>query len=407
MHDLMHDLAKNVTNECASIGELTRQKALLKDVCHMQMSKAELKQISGLCKHKKYLRTLLSPSELHGHYYFLNRSHKDFKEFLQISASLRALHCPPSSIDICTAINAKHLRYLDLSQSNIVRLPDSICMLYNLQTLILNGCEELQQLSKDMERLRKLINLYLFGCLSLKSMSPNFGLLNNLHILTKFVVDTGDGLGIEQLKDLQHLRNRLELLNLNKIKSGENAKEANLNQKQNLNELLLCWDQGIDHDKPKNMDCNAEEVLEGLEPHSNIQNLEICGYGGLEISQWMRKPQMFNCLRVLEMSDCPRCKSIPVVWFSVSLEILSLEKMDNMTTLCNNLDVEGGCITPLQIFPGLKRTELIKLPSLEMCAENIVGEPCDSFVKFPMLEVLRIENCPKLASIPLIPIVSV
>ncbi|XBI77110.1 hypothetical protein VPH35_070280 [Triticum aestivum] len=109
MHDLMHDLAKDVTDECASIGELTRQKALLKDVCHMQMSKAELKQISGLCKHKKYLRTLLSPSELHRHYYFLNRSHKDFKEFLQISASLRALHCPPSSIDICTAINAKHL----------------------------------------------------------------------------------------------------------------------------------------------------------------------------------------------------------------------------------------------------------------------------------------------------------
>ncbi|KAE8813035.1 hypothetical protein D1007_09798 [Hordeum vulgare] len=173
------------------------------------------------------------------------------------------------------AINAKHLRYLDLSGSDIVRLPDSICMLYNLQTLRLIDCQDLQQLPEDMARLRKLIYLYLSGCESLKSMSPNFGLLNNLHILTTFVVGTGDGLGIEQLKDLENLSNRLELFKLNKIKSGENAKEANLSQKKNLSELLFSWDQEID-DEPR----DVEEVLQCLEPHSSIQNLEIRGYGG-------------------------------------------------------------------------------------------------------------------------------
>ncbi|KAF7046553.1 hypothetical protein CFC21_055577 [Triticum aestivum] len=276
MHDLMHDLAKDVTDECASIEELTQQKALLKDVCHMQMPKAELRRISGLHKGRPHLRTLLAPSE---------STHKDFKEMLQVSTSLRALHCFPSSVAICKAINAKHLRYLDLSGSNIIRLPDSICVLYNLQTLRLIDCEKLQQLPEDMTGLRKLIHLYLYGCDSLESMSPNFGLLNNLQILTTFVVDTGDGLGIEQLKDLQHVSNRLELLNLSKIKSGKNAEEANLSQKQNLSELLFSWDQEIG-DEPT----DVEEVLQCLEPHSNIQKLEICGYGGLEISQWMRKP---------------------------------------------------------------------------------------------------------------------
>ena len=113
---------------------------------------------------------------------------------------------------------------------------------------------------------------------------------------------------------------------------------------------------------PEDEACNNDEqVLESLIPHSKLHVLWVHGYGGLEISQWMRKPQMFDCLRELKISDCPRCKSIPVVWFSVSLEILSLEKMDNMTTLCNNLDVEArGCITPLPIFPGLKRMELIE-----------------------------------------------
>ncbi|KAF7046563.1 hypothetical protein CFC21_055588 [Triticum aestivum] len=393
MHDLMHDLAKYVSNECASIDELNQRKALLKDGCHMQMSKVdELEQISGLCKGRTCLRTLLAPS---------GSSHKDFKELLQISSSLRALHCPPYSIAICKAINAKHLRYLDLSVSDIVTLPNSICLLYNLQTLRLVACKELRKLPEDMTGLRKLINLYLFDCDSLRSMSPNFGVMNNLHILTTFVVDTGYGLGIEQLKDLKHLSNRLELLNLSKIKSAENAKEANLSQKQNLTELLFSWDQKF-HDEPK----DVEEVLQCLEPHYNIQNLEILGYGGPQISQLMRNPEMFNCLKELKMSNCARCKSIPVVWLSVSLEILSIEKMDNLTTLCNSLDVEGGGhVTPFQIFQRLKRMRLFELPSLEIWAENSVGEPCDSLLKFPMLEVLRIENCPKLASIPMIPVV--
>ncbi|KAE8784085.1 hypothetical protein D1007_42450 [Hordeum vulgare] len=249
MHDLMHDLAKDVTDECASIEEVTQQKTLLKDVCHMQVSKTELEQISGLCKGRTILRTLLVPSG----------SHKDFKELLQVSASLRALCCPSYSVVISKAINAKHLRYLDLSGSYIVRLPDSIWVLYNLQTLRLMDCRKLRQLPEDMARLRKLIHLYLSGCESLKSMSPNFGLLNNLHILTTFVVGTGDGLGIEQLKDLQNLSNRLEILNMDKIKSGENAKEANLSQKQNLSELLFSWGQKID-DEPR----DVEEVLQGL-----------------------------------------------------------------------------------------------------------------------------------------------
>ncbi|KAI4974286.1 hypothetical protein ZWY2020_047566 [Hordeum vulgare] len=60
----------------------------------------------------------------------------------------------------------------------------------------------------------------------------------------------------------------------------------------------------------------------------------------------------------------------------------------------------------VQIFPRLKRMELVWLPSLEMLAANNVGESCDNLVTFPMLEELEIEDCPKLASIAAIPVVS-
>ena len=123
-------------------------------------------------------------------------------------------------------------------------------------------------------------------------------------MLTIFFVDTIDGLGIEQLKDLQHLRNRLELYRMRKINSVKHAKEANLQHKQNLSELLFSWDEEID-DGPRDIACNVEDVLQCLEPHSNIQKLEICGYGGLEISQWSRKPQMFDCLRELKIFKSP------------------------------------------------------------------------------------------------------
>jgi hypothetical protein len=94
-------------------------------------------------------------------------------------------------------------------------------------------------------------------------MPRNFSLLKNLHTLTTFVVDSRDGHGIDELKDLKHLANRLELYNLGKVRSGQNAKEANLHQKQNIRELSLYWGRSK-NEKSEHEACSGEQVLDCL-----------------------------------------------------------------------------------------------------------------------------------------------
>jgi hypothetical protein len=386
MHDLMHDLAKDITDECAFAEELIQQKASVNNVRHMQLPWDESDEITGLMKASLSLRTLLAQ----------NPKCKDVKE-LKLK-SVRAIHCPDAYV-IHRLINTTHLRYLDISGSEIVELPNSFCMLYNLQSLWLNLCTKLKFLPEGMQTMRQLTHIYLLGCIRLERMPPKLSLLHNLCTLTSFIVDTGDGFGIEELQGLRQLGNMLELFNLRKVKSGS---KANLHEKKNLTGLFLHWGREVGynplHDEV--VSNNQEEVLESLVPYTKLKTLELHGYGGLAISQWMRDPQMFCCLRELRISDCPRCKDLPLVWLLSPLEKLHLSSMNSLTTLCKNIDAEAaGYSTSQEIFPKLKMMRLHKLPEFERWAENSAGEP-NSLVMFPQLEELSITNCNKIVNLP-------
>ncbi|TVU04752.1 hypothetical protein EJB05_47885, partial [Eragrostis curvula] len=104
------------------------------------------------------------------------------------------------------------------------------------------------------------------------------------------------------------------------------------------------------------------------------------------------------------MHHCRRCKDLPIVWLSSSLEHLSLYKMESLTTLCRNIDVEAAAdSTPPRIFPKLKAMELVDLPEFERWTESSTAEMNGS-VLFPKLEKLTISDCNKLATLPESPI---
>ncbi|CAL5004913.1 unnamed protein product [Urochloa decumbens] len=388
MHDLMHDLAEDIANECATVEKLIQRNMSINDVRHLQISEGDqLNKISRLIRGTLDFHTLLAPTKLD----------KDLMESKLMSSRALSFHCIDTSIIHRQLIRTTHLRYLDLSNSKFVSLPNSICMLYNLLSLRLNQCCQLQSLPEGISTMMKLSYIYLLDCHSLERMPPKLSQLHNIRTLTTFVVDTEDGCGIEELEGMRQLGNRLELYNLKKVKCGS---KANLHDKQDLNELLLYWGRTYSEseDKPTIDDAkNQEQVLESLVPHGELKTLEVDGYGGLRISQWMRNPQLFLCLRELIMTHCPRCKDMPIVWLSSSLEHLALLYMESLTTLCNNIDMEDiACNTSLQIFPVLKRMELMNLPELEI----------NSSVIFPRLDKLIIRNCDKLKSLPEIPVLT-
>jgi hypothetical protein len=397
MHGLMHDLAKDVSDECASSEELVRGKAAMEDVYHLRVSCHELNGINGLLKGTPSLHTLLLTQSEHEH---------DHLKELKLK-SVRSLCCEGlSAIHGHQLINTAHLRYLDLSRSKIVSLPDSLCALHNLQSLWLNGCSRLRYLPDCMSAMRKISYIHLLECDSLERMPPKLGRLQNLHTLTTFIVDTEDGLGIDELRDLRHLGNRLELFNLSKVKD-DGSEAANLHEKRNLSELVLYWGRDRDYDPLDNEACDEDEgVLESLVPHGELKVLKLHGYGGLAVSKWMRDSRMFQCLRELVVTECPRCKDLPVVWLSPSLEVLELSGMIGLTTLCTNVDVAeaAGRSASRQIFPKLRRMRLQYLPELERWTDqDSAGEPAGASVMFPMLEELRVYECYKLASFPASP----
>jgi hypothetical protein len=176
-----------------------------------------------------------------------------------------------------------HLRYLDLSESEIEALPEDISILYHLQTLKLSYCRKLERLPKELKYLTSLRHLYTHGCRKLKSMPGGLGHLTSLQTLTCFVAGTDSGCSnVRELQDLD-LGGRLELRQLENVTGANGAQAAGLGNMKKLTELELRWTDG-DQEAQNN---NHEEVVEGLKPHDGLKVLSIYSYGSSIFPAWM------------------------------------------------------------------------------------------------------------------------
>ncbi|KAM5569301.1 hypothetical protein ABKV19_016689 [Rosa sericea] len=358
MHDLVHDLAN--------------------EVFKCEMDDHEIRHVAR--------NTTSNPgSMLETSISRLRSLFSDVQVFNTIFPKLRALHvlslCEANNQDLPDSLGKlKHLRYLDLSDTKIKALPESIGKLYNLQTLRLP--QDLEKCPKEIQNLINLRHFY-FGE-GMKFKAGILGRLTNLRRLPSFNVDQEKGLAIEELGWLNQLRGHLLIDGLEHVRDGEEAENARLLQKSHLRGLTFRWA----YDEVPNK--NQTDVLDGLEPHGNLQSLKIDNFMGAKFPSWITSLQNLKQIRLFQ---CNGCEEVPTLGHLPNLRSLEINTMYKL----NRVGAEFyGYSDTSTIFPALKTLYILECPKLIEWMEA-KGE----FVVFPCLEELRIEGCHSLSWIPI------
>ncbi|MBA0776020.1 hypothetical protein Gotri_011082, partial [Gossypium trilobum] len=279
--------------------------------------------------------------------------------------------------------NLKHLRNLNLSRTEIKRLPNSLCTLYNLQALKLRGCSDLDELPRDMERLINMLYLDIKGT-NLARMPEGMGKLKDLRMVTNFVLGYQTGSSINELGKLKHLRGRLSISGLKTVACAMDAKDANLKDKVDLKKLKLRWGNYDDIDGDSRHD---REVLKQLQPHTNLKHLVIRSYKDIIFPEWVGHSSFSNMVS-LGLHDCKFCISLPPLGQLSSLKSLSISGLSGVLIVGDEFYGNGQASTkPFQ--------------SLEMLRFGNMAEweewYCWSDEAFPLLQELCIRDCPKLS----------
>ncbi|XP_078151139.1 disease resistance protein RGA2-like isoform X2 [Carex rostrata] len=319
MHDLFHDLAERVSrDDCFKI-EDGKVREIPVFARHLSIQGENFNEYITSVEKLKNLRSVIFI------YPVTDDVINSFLKKIEKFSKLRVLDFCKCSIEKLpnSVGELVLLRYLGLSGTDVAELPTSVEKLYNLQTLRLSW--EITHLPRG---LNKLVNLRHFECFS---SLPEIGNLTSLQNLDDFRVKSEIGFEISQLKHLNEIRGSLEILDLKNIKNRGEATEAHLKDKKHLQHLSLDW--GDDDAMDGNLNAHLD-VLEGLEPHSNLEKLEIEGYKSPMLPSWKFQQGSHDNLISLKLRKCPSLEVLPpIVTLFPCLGKITIEKLPKITKL--------------------------------------------------------------------------
>ncbi|XP_044507239.1 putative disease resistance RPP13-like protein 1 [Mangifera indica] len=312
---------------------------------------------------------------------------KIFYQMLQKSRHLRVLSLHKYCVKELSHELAgfKHLRYLDLSYTDIKSLPESVSTMYNLQSLLLEGCVSLNKLCTDMGNLINLRHLNIFKVNSLVYMPNRIGKLARLQTLSKFVLGHDIGSRLAELKSLAHLQGRLHISGLENIHDANDVKEADINGKKSLNALILEWSSSTDDLMQAE---THTQVLDLLQPYQKLTELNVIGFWGTKFPVWLGNCTLTK-LTSLRLENCVNCICLPSVGHLPFLKELVIEGMVQVKSLDPEFN-GNGCLVP---FPSL---ETLYFEDMKEWEDWIPHGPGQEIEGFPSLRELRIVRCSKL-----------
>ncbi|KAG6518009.1 hypothetical protein ZIOFF_021410 [Zingiber officinale] len=377
MHDLMHDLARSISEDEYYNDVDDEEKDIQKRTYHIWLKYEEISHTS-LFKMPLYLRTLSLRSCLS-----FKKAHLLQFVFSKLKL-LRVLDLSENGIEeVPTSIgNLIHLRYLTLSGNRIKFLPDAITLLQNLRYLSLID-NPLQQLPKKLRNMQSLGYLHC-DCYYLTHMPLGLSRLTSLRSLSCYVSDdnrTGS-CSITELEDLKlHGNMRIKF---SKNSSNYSCGGRKILKNKNFNELSLSFNCS---------ETNDMSMLDDLCPNMNLKKLKISYYGSRQFPTWLMEPQLPNLVEVI-LNYSYTCEHVPPFGNLQSLRKLAMIRMDNVKRMGAEFHGHG----PIRGFPSLQELQLEWMRNLEEWSES---DGADEL--FPLLKTLKILNCPKLKTMPRFP----
>ncbi|KAJ6417863.1 hypothetical protein OIU84_001279 [Salix udensis] len=299
-----------------------------------------------------------------------------------------------------------HLRHLNLEGcAKLVSLPETMCDLCNLQSLDVSECSSLKELPRAIGKLIKLRHLCIDSS-GVAFMPKGIERLTCLRTLDCFIVCGGGeneskAANLRELKNLDHIGGRLEIRNLQGGGIEDDAEAQLIKNKKRL----LCLELNF---------CNNHEdgnLIEVLQPPSDLERLSINRYGGIGLPKWM---MALTRLQDLTLSGYGKLEVLPPLGRLPNLESLELNRVEVRRLDAGflgigeveNANINEGEIARVTAFPKLKTLEIRRLYKLEEWdgIERRVGEEdattTSIFIIMPQLQQLEIDDCPLLRALP-------
>ncbi|XP_078159177.1 putative disease resistance RPP13-like protein 1 [Carex rostrata] len=455
LHDLIHDLARSISQEAyRPVLENDQQCNGARKVYHLYLTEQD-----------KFLGSFLAPNNYCSIRTFVNTCPTRnfcFDNFSGIG-SVRAIQL--SYFFLPTTLGMlKHLRYLSIENSHMETLPEILCLLYNLQSLdvlsfylqelpeniknlinlwYIQLCSgKIQQLPESVFLLRNLRTLSLRYCTELKELPKGIEQLTRLRILdlpVQFNLPSGIGKltslkqlsghfsvmdhnmigGLGELKNMNKLSGLLCLKGHRNISDVEYSRNTNLASKTNLHKLILNFQENCSmmncsdklhlhltvnsrkNAKNENDEKMQEVVLQSLQPHGNLTELAILNYGGRIGPSWLRNPLLPKLTTLIlnfctELNFFPSFGQLPYLRFLYISGNTGVRNMGNELNTYSLLAKYGSPRQPTELnYPSL---ELLSLRNMHNLVEWQAHDG-----DFPSLKKLVINNCPKLWKITTIP----
>ncbi|GAV81620.1 NB-ARC domain-containing protein/LRR_8 domain-containing protein [Cephalotus follicularis] len=393
MHDLVNDLAQSVAGEiCFHLEDDLRTTNRPK----ISSSARHSTYIRGRydCSTKfeafqevKSLRTFLplAANEYYDRYYITF----DIFKLLPKLPQLRVLSFSgytnitelPDSIG-----GLKHLRYFNLSKTKVRSLPETTSSLYNLQSLLLRGCNRFQKFPTKMGNWINLRQLDITGVNSLTEMPVEIKELKSLRTLSDFVLGKNNGSRIKELMNFKFLRGELCISNLENVTDAQDAREANVNEKKDLDAVVLKWSSVFDDSRKAEIE---KDVLRMLRPHQNLKKLCISFYAGNGFPSWIGDPS-FSSIKFLQLENCRNCTCLPPLGQLSSLKELVIKEMIGVKSIGTEF-YGNGCLKPFRSL------ETLLFYYMEAWEDWNACQVIENVELFPCLRKLSILRCPQLS----------